>query len=450
MSPTTRFKRLLLYLYLIQSLQHALVSAQNCYYPNGDLSKDDAPCSSADGAACCPKDWQCLDNGLCYLDNQKYFGRYTCTDKSWQSSSCPHYCTTDSGNQAVQQCSNHNGQYCCDHNRDPSNYCCKENDPKLFFALPQGNPTALIKSLGGPAEATGSSGNDNENDSSSPQNKAPTSTNPPATDSPIVNIPSQPANPATSIVVSRPSFSIPSVSPATITSSITQSGRNGQTSIVLLTSVISTTPSPTATASNAATPAPASAAPPSSSSSSSSSTNTAAAIGGGVGGGVAALILLYILLFLLRRRRNRRKAKKLDEATIHRPQTYLADERAMEYMYKGQHGDGTPYTGTTVQGGEEGSPEIDGKEIKTAAAAGGRPRPRPRPGEATRVEKGSSDKSEGLGLGAPLPAQRQEEVSELPGEDIPRRRDDGAMQQQPPVVVDKWRRYDEMAAGGRR
>ncbi|KAL8768545.1 MAG: hypothetical protein Q9209_005230 [Squamulea sp. 1 TL-2023] len=360
---------------------------------------------------------------------------------------------TDSGNQAVQQCSNHNGQYCCDHNRDPANYCCKENDPKLFFALPQGNPTALIASLGGPAEATGSStgsatddDDDNDDDNSSPQNKVPTSTPAPETDSPTNNIPSQPANPATSIVATIPSISIPFASPATITSSVTQSGRNGQTSIILLTSVISTTPSLTSTPSNAATPPPTAAAAAAAPPSSSSSSTNAAAIGGGVGGGVAALILLSILLFLLRRHRNRRKAKKLEEATIHRPQTYLADERGIEYMYKGQHGNGTPYTGTTVQGGEEGSPEIDGKEIKIAA--GGKGFRRPRPGEATRVEKGSSDKSEGLGLAAP-PAtgmQRQGEVSELPGEDIPRRRD-GVPQ---PPMVDKWRRYDEMAAGGRR
>lgn len=78
--------------YVLATLQ-VLVAAQSCYYPNGDLSTTDAPCSSEEGAACCPLNWQCLDNGLCYLDNEKYYGRYTCTDKSWQSSACPAFCT---------------------------------------------------------------------------------------------------------------------------------------------------------------------------------------------------------------------------------------------------------------------------------------------------------------------------------------------------------------------
>ena len=69
-------------------------NCQSCYYPNGDPSKEnDIPCSSSSGSACCPSGWKCLDNGLCYLDNQKYFGRYTCTDQSWKSPGCPNICT---------------------------------------------------------------------------------------------------------------------------------------------------------------------------------------------------------------------------------------------------------------------------------------------------------------------------------------------------------------------
>lgn len=66
----------------------------SCYYPNGDLSSDgDIPCGSGDSVACCPLNWTCADNGLCYLANENYFGRYTCTDQSWQSSGCPDICT---------------------------------------------------------------------------------------------------------------------------------------------------------------------------------------------------------------------------------------------------------------------------------------------------------------------------------------------------------------------
>lgn len=61
------------------------VSAQNCYYPNGDVSRTDASCSD-DGGACCPLDWICLSNGLCWLDDSNdYYGRYTCTDRSCKS-----------------------------------------------------------------------------------------------------------------------------------------------------------------------------------------------------------------------------------------------------------------------------------------------------------------------------------------------------------------------------
>ncbi len=105
-------------------------------------------------------------------------------------------------------------------------------------------------------------------------------------------------------------------------------------------------------------------------------------------------------------------------------------------MYKGQQHPATPYTGTTMHGGEEegGSPEIDGKEVKRASIVG-----RPRPGEATRVDGvrrwGSKNADgekipvgDGLGLGtAPPPVRRDrhEVVSELPAEE-----------------VDKWRRYE--------
>ncbi|KAF2840829.1 hypothetical protein M501DRAFT_901330, partial [Patellaria atrata CBS 101060] len=62
-------------------------------YPNGDLSTTDGPCSSSDGSMCCPLNWECMDNGLCYLGNADYISRYTCTDSSWSASGCPNFCT---------------------------------------------------------------------------------------------------------------------------------------------------------------------------------------------------------------------------------------------------------------------------------------------------------------------------------------------------------------------
>lgn len=118
----------------------------------------------------------------------------------------------------------------------------------------------------------------------------------------------------------------------------------------------------------------------------------------------------------------------------------------MEYMYKSSMGegkkdrgvDGTPYTGSTLLGEGE-SPEIDGVEV------GGRLRP----GEKTRVGRkavgGGGVRGRGVGQGLGL---EREEVSELPGEDIPR------AQQEPGqldgVGVDKWRAYEIAAAQGRR
>ena len=69
------------------------IAAQSCYYPNGNPATGDIPCSQNDGGSCCPQGWTCLDSGLCYLENQNYLGRYTCTDKNWSSPGCPNYCT---------------------------------------------------------------------------------------------------------------------------------------------------------------------------------------------------------------------------------------------------------------------------------------------------------------------------------------------------------------------
>ena len=69
-----------------------LALAQNCYYPNGAVAEGMAACLLS-GGACCPYQWECLSSGLCYLENAGYYGRYTCTDPTWQSESCPKICT---------------------------------------------------------------------------------------------------------------------------------------------------------------------------------------------------------------------------------------------------------------------------------------------------------------------------------------------------------------------
>ena len=65
----------------------------SCYYPNGNSSPGDIPCSSGFASACCPSGWNCESNGLCSLAAQGFYGRYTCTDKTWGSDNCPQICT---------------------------------------------------------------------------------------------------------------------------------------------------------------------------------------------------------------------------------------------------------------------------------------------------------------------------------------------------------------------
>ncbi|KAK0943608.1 hypothetical protein LTR29_004779 [Friedmanniomyces endolithicus] len=133
---------------LLTALHIGSATAQNCYYPDGNLTKGpDAACSSG-GGACCPYQWECLSNGLCYLPSANYYGRYTCTDATWQSSSCPQLCTegnTAVGDEALLQCSD--GSWCCDGDR--SFNCCTTANIN-YFLLPQGTSYASITSVPSP------------------------------------------------------------------------------------------------------------------------------------------------------------------------------------------------------------------------------------------------------------------------------------------------------------
>lgn len=122
--------------------------AQNCYYPDGTLDTSGVAACESQGGACCPLNWACTSNGLCYLESEDFYGRYTCTDQTWQSSSCPGICTQDntaSGNEAILWCPN--GNWCCDGNR--SFDCCAMDDMD-FFALPRPTPIAFISSVQSP------------------------------------------------------------------------------------------------------------------------------------------------------------------------------------------------------------------------------------------------------------------------------------------------------------
>ncbi|KAF2735718.1 hypothetical protein EJ04DRAFT_542841 [Polyplosphaeria fusca] len=134
----------------------SLSADAKCYYPNGEEAQE-KPCSNADGAACCPDKWECLDNGLCYYDANKIWGTYSCTDQSWNSTGCPsNLCTYDMqrvGGESMTQCSDQNNQWCC--NADNVHVdCCKESpEPRPFFSLASGKPYATIGTGDLPSDA---------------------------------------------------------------------------------------------------------------------------------------------------------------------------------------------------------------------------------------------------------------------------------------------------------
>ncbi|KAF2751540.1 hypothetical protein M011DRAFT_473999 [Sporormia fimetaria CBS 119925] len=176
--------------------------ATKCYYPNGKEAPDtEKPCSKAEGAACCPDNWECLDNGLCHYPVNNLYGRYSCTDQSWKSPGCAsNMCTYDMkavGGESITQCSNHDDQWCCNAN-DQDVKCCNEwPEPRPFFRLQDGRPyatigtseaddapnlasiTGLATSGGGgggnrPSPTPGPSSDDNKSDS--PSSDSPTAT----------------------------------------------------------------------------------------------------------------------------------------------------------------------------------------------------------------------------------------------------------------------------------
>lgn len=127
----------------------AHVAGQQCYYPNGkEAPPTEKPCSSAPGSACCPDKWQCLDNGLCHYPPDNLWGRYSCSDKDWNSPGCPsNLCTYDMnapGGESITQCSAHNNDWCC--NGDATGvHCCQESPaPRPFFAIRDGQAYATI------------------------------------------------------------------------------------------------------------------------------------------------------------------------------------------------------------------------------------------------------------------------------------------------------------------
>ncbi|KAH7394501.1 hypothetical protein BKA66DRAFT_438842 [Pyrenochaeta sp. MPI-SDFR-AT-0127] len=264
----------------------AQVASQNaqCYYPNGNRAPStEKPCSSAEGSACCPDNWQCLDNGLCYYPTNNLYGRYSCTDQSWNSPGCPaNMCTYGGqagGGESIKQCSNHNNDWCC--NADDTNVkCCQESPaPRPFFALQDGKPYATIganqastvptiSGITGLASGTGSG-------SSASRTSAPSSSSEPSTaGSRSQSVTAASATPFTSIQTSL------------------SSGTAG-VETVFITSIVTPSSNPTAAANN------------NNNSSGGGSSNIGLIVGCAVGIPLA-LALIGIIVWMLRKRRQQK------------------------------------------------------------------------------------------------------------------------------------------------
>lgn len=257
------------------------VAGQQCYYPNGNRAPDtEKPCSSEEGSACCPDNWQCLDNGLCYYPPSRLYGRYSCTDQSWDSSACAsNLCTyggSTGGGESITQCSNHDNEWCC--NADAQNVnCCQESpSPRPFFSLASGSAYATIgarqassapdlESITGLATSSG--------DSSASRTSAGTS--------------------ATSAGSRQPSATANSVSTAAPVTSVGTSISSGSAGVATIYVTTVLTPTAPTTASSTAAPA----------SSGGGNSNLGVIIGCAVGIPLA-LAVAGILFWLWRKRRN--------------------------------------------------------------------------------------------------------------------------------------------------
>jgi hypothetical protein len=81
---------------LLLSTLAAHLSAETCYLPNGSAIGGLRVCDpSAPASACCALGDECTTNGFCKAGNDgdnNWLWRGTCTDKTWESDSCPKYC----------------------------------------------------------------------------------------------------------------------------------------------------------------------------------------------------------------------------------------------------------------------------------------------------------------------------------------------------------------------
>ena len=100
-SPRNRYSFMLVILLLRATIVTGDLTGAPCYNDDGQVQAGDVACDpTAQHSFCCGEDWTCLDNGICSNQNTtQFFGsaqallaRATCTDRTWTSFHCPHFC----------------------------------------------------------------------------------------------------------------------------------------------------------------------------------------------------------------------------------------------------------------------------------------------------------------------------------------------------------------------
>ncbi|KAI1341765.1 hypothetical protein F5Y15DRAFT_375208 [Xylariaceae sp. FL0016] len=130
---------------LFSSFFWRVTLAQPCYFPNGNLANQHISCQDGGASACCDPQSVCLTNGFCMSFHQPYvLSRGSCTDQSWQSSTCPNQCQNFSknGGCSIVLFNNSGGsaEYCCNsilaQEGSSAPICAAGVDP---FIIPDGN-----------------------------------------------------------------------------------------------------------------------------------------------------------------------------------------------------------------------------------------------------------------------------------------------------------------------
>ena len=92
---------LLTWTILITLPQVCVATSPLCYDMDGTVMAGDRPCSAdSQVSQCCGLYWTCLENGMCASANTSALTgqdadtlmRATCTDETWNSDICPHFC----------------------------------------------------------------------------------------------------------------------------------------------------------------------------------------------------------------------------------------------------------------------------------------------------------------------------------------------------------------------